>query len=235
MTFAGQTRLLPDIDCPILTGARVKRLFLNFFLLLVLDILVLPIRAETVYATDSCAVPVRAGTSTGHRILRMVTSGTPLEVLSGTTQGYTQVKTPEGTVGWILTREVMDRPRPRDQVTQLEARVATLDEDNRGLRDKAEALDATRTALARCEKELVEVRRAAAQPLAIEQENLKLQEEIAAAHERQRNLELENATLRDQSSRNWFIAGGGIALGSLLFGLIIPRLSWRRRQRWDSL
>ena len=208
----------------------------RLFLLLMLGALASPTRAETVYATDSCTVPVRAGTSTGHRILRMVASGTPLEIIgSGTTQGYTQVRTPEGTVGWILTRELMDQPTPRDRIAQLEVRVATLDENNHSLRDKAEALDALRAALVRCSEELAEIRRAAAQPLAIEQENLRLQEEIAAAHERQRDLELENATLRDQSHRNWFVAGGGVALGSLLFGLIIPRLSWRRRQRWDAL
>jgi SH3 domain protein len=210
----------------------VKRLFL----LLMLGALVGPARAETVYATDSCTVPVRAGTSTGYRILRMVSSGTPLEVLdTNTAQGYTRVRTPEGTVGWILTRELMDQPSPRDQVLQLEERVAALDEDNRTLRDEAETLDATRAALASCSEELAEIRRTAAQPLAIEQENLRLQEEIAAAHEGQRHLELENAELRDQSRRNWFLAGGGIALGGLLFGLIIPRISWRRRQRWDSL
>ncbi|MDV7391894.1 TIGR04211 family SH3 domain-containing protein, partial [Arthrospira platensis SPKY1] len=93
-----------------LTGARVKRLFL----LLMLGILASPARAEIVYATDSCTLPVRTGTSTGHRILRMVASGTPLEVIStNVAQGYTQVKTPEGAVGWILTRELMDEPAPR--------------------------------------------------------------------------------------------------------------------------
>jgi len=210
----------------------VKRLFL----LLMLGALVGPARAETVYATDSCTVPVRAGTSTGYRILRMVSSGTPLEILDpNTAQGYTRVKTPEGTVGWILTRELMDQPSPRDHVVQLEARVATLDEDNRILRGEAEALEAVRATLTRCEEELAEIRRTAAEPLAIEQENLRLQEEIAAAHERQRHLELENTVLRDRSQRNWFLAGGGVALGGLLFGLIIPRLPWRRRQRWDAL
>ncbi len=210
----------------------MKRLFLLF----ILGALTSPARAETAYATDSCTVPIRAGTSTEYRILRMVRSGAPLEILdANTAQGYTQVKTPEGTVGWILTRELMDQPSPRDQVAQLEARVAALDEDNRTLRGDAEALDDTRAALTRCEEDLAEIRRTAAQPLAIEQENLRLQEEIAAAHERQRHLELENAALRDQSGRNWFIAGAGVALGGLLFGLIIPRIPWRRRQRWDSL
>ncbi|TVR65001.1 MAG: TIGR04211 family SH3 domain-containing protein [Candidatus Competibacteraceae bacterium] len=208
----------------------------HLFLLLMLGTLAGPARAETVYATDSCTLPVRSGTSTEYRILRMVDSGTPLEILgSGTTQGYTRVRTPEGVAGWILTRYLMDQPSPRDQVLQLEERVAALDEDNRTLRDEAETLDATRAALARCEEELAAIRHAAAETLAIEQENLRLQQEIAAAHEQQRYLELENASLRDRSSRNWFIAGAGVALGGLLLGLIIPRISWRRRQRWDSL
>ena len=92
--------------------------------LLIAGTLAGPVHAETGYVTDSCTIPIRRGTSTQYKILFMAPSGTPLQILEiNSTEGYTKVKTPEGTVGWILTRYLMEQPAPRDQVTQLEARI----------------------------------------------------------------------------------------------------------------
>jgi SH3 domain protein len=201
----------------------------------VLVALVHPAQAELGYATDSLTVPILSGASPAYRILRMVPSGTPLEILEPSTKGYTKIKTPEGKVGWILSDHLMDQPSARDRVKPLEARIAALAEENRSLRGQIETLNTTRNALSRCGEELAEIRRAASQTLAIEEENRKLQQEVEATHERQRHLELENTAMRDNSHRNWFITGASVALGGLLLGLVIPRLSWRRQRRWDSL
>ncbi len=195
-----------------------------------------PAQAERGYATDSCTLPVQSGPAPGYKIVRMVGSGTPLEVVDPDTKGYTKVKTPEGTVGWIMTQYLMDQPSARNRVGQLEARAAALENENRTLRSETETLDAVRGAATRCGEELETVRRTASQTLAIDEENHRLQQEVVASRERQGQLEVENATLRDQSYRNWFIAGAGAVLGGLLSGLIIPHLSWGRRQRrWDRL
>lgn len=211
----------------------MKHLFL-LYLWLTLVVLTSPVQAETRYATDSLTVPVRSGASTDHKILRMVPSGTPLEILQVGNEGYTQVRSPEGTVGWILTRYLMDQPPTRDQVAQLEARVATLEDENQTLRNQAEALETTRNELARCSEELSAIRRTASQALAIEEDNQRLQQEIAALREQLLQHEMESASLRKASSRNWFMAGGGLALGSLILGLVIPQIPWRRRRRWDQ-
>lgn len=195
-----------------------------------------PVQAERGYATDACSLPVQSGAAPAYRILRMVSSGTALEILEPNNQGYTKVKTPEGTVGWIMTQYLMDQPSARSRLGQMEARIAALENENRVLRGDSEALSAARDASARCGEELTAVRRTASQTLAIDEENRRLQEEITTARERQSQLELENATLRDQSRRNWFIAGAGAVLGGLLFGLIVPHLTLgRRRRRWDQI
>jgi len=193
----------------------------------------LPAQAERSYVTDTCTVPVQRGAAPAYKIMRMVGSGTPLEILQPDTQGYTKVKTPEGTVGWIMTSYLMDQPSARSRVGPLEARVAALEEENRVLRGETETLNAARAAATRCSDELATVRHTAAQTLAIDEENRRLQQEITAARERQQQLELENTTLRDQSHRHWFLAGAGVALGGLVFGLVIPRLS-RRKRRWEQ-
>lgn len=206
------------------------------FPLLIAGALAGPVRAETGYVADSCDIPIRRGASTRYKILRMAPSGTPLQILeTSDAEGYAKVKTPEGTVGWILTRYLMDQAPPRERVAQLEARVAALEEENRTLLDKTGALDTSRAALARCDEELAEIRRAASQPLAIERENRSLQREVALAREQAARLERETAALRAESERGWFIAGAGVGLGGLLLGLIVPRLSWRRpRRRWEQ-
>ena len=205
------------------------------FPFLIAGALAAPAHAETGYVTDSCTIPIRRGTSTQYRILRMAPSGMPLQILETSDDGYTKVKTPEETVGWILTRYLMDQPAPRERVTQLEARVATLEEENSSLRVQAEALDASRAELARCGEEVADIRRAAAQTLAIEQENRNLQQETALAREQLAQLERENASLRKDSQRDWFIAGAGVGFGGLLLGLIIPNLPWgRQRRRWEQ-
>ncbi len=216
-------------------GTRMKRLS-PLFPLLIANALTGPAQAETGYVTDSCTIPIRRGTSTQYKILRMAPSGTPLEIMeSSSAEGYTKVKTPEGTVGWILSRYLMDQPAPRDRVVQLEARITTLEEENRGLRGEVGALDTSRAELARCGKELAEIRRAASQTLAIEQENRNLQQETTLAREQVAHLERENASLREESQRDWFIAGAGVGFGGLLLGLIIPNLPWRRqRRRWEQ-
>lgn len=197
---------------------------------------VVPAQAERGYATDACTVPVQSGPAPGYKIVRMVGSGTALEILEPNTKGYTKVKTPEGTSGWIMSEYLMNQPSARNRVGQLEARITALDNENQTLRSQTETLTTTRDASARCSEELAAVRQTAAQTLAIDEENHQLQQEVETSRERQHQLELENATLRDQSHRDWFIAGAGATFGGLLCGLIIPRLSWGRRQRrWDRL
>ncbi|MBL8259445.1 MAG: TIGR04211 family SH3 domain-containing protein [Candidatus Competibacteraceae bacterium] len=192
-------------------------------------------QAETRYATDALPVPIQKGPSLEFRIAKMVPGGTPLEVLESDGKGYSRVRTPEGVVGWILSRYLMDQPIPRERVAQLEARVAGFENETRTLREDAKALNATRDSLNRCSADLAAVRKSASQTLAIEQDNREMQQAVTAAREQQRQFQLENESLRNQAARNWFLAGGGVALGGLLMGLLIPRLSWQRRRRWDQL
>lgn len=211
--------------------------FLPLFFLLSLSVLSIPTWAETGYATDSLPVPIRRGTSTEHKILRMVPSGTPLQILeTDEAEGYSKIRTPEGTVGWILTRYLMDQPPPRQLAAQLQSQVNNLEEKNRVLKDKADALDTTSASLTRCSEELSEIQRTAAQALSIERENRNLQQEAAQAREQADYFQQENTLLRDESKRNWFITGASVGLGGVLLGLIMPFILRRRQRRnWGQL
>ena len=211
--------------------------FLPLFFLLLLSALSIPSWAETGYATDALPVPIRRGTSTEHKILRMVPSGTPLQILeTDDAEGYSKVKTPEGIVGWILTRYLMDQPPPRQLAAQLQSQVDNLEEKNKVLKEKADALDTTSASLTRCSEELSEIQHTAAQTLSIERENRSLQQEAAQAREQADYFQQENASLRDESKRNWFLTGAGVGLGGVILGLIMPSLLRRRQRRhWEQL
>lgn len=211
----------------------MKRRF-SGYALGVLALGIAPAQAERGYATDACTVPVQSGPAPGYKIVRMVSSGTALEILEPNAKGYTKVKTPEGTNGWIMSEYLMDQPSARNRVAQFEARIAALENENKTLRGENESLGTARDASTRCGEELTTVRHTASKTLTIDSENRRLQQEIETSRERQQQLESENSTLRNQSNRNWFIAGTGATLGGLLCGLIIPHLSWGRRRRWDQ-
>ena len=72
--------------------------------------------AETIrYVVDDLTIPVRTGTSTRHKILRFVESGTRLEVLEvAEAEGYTRVRTPDGTEGWGRADFLAPSPPPEE-------------------------------------------------------------------------------------------------------------------------
>ncbi|MFA5685710.1 MAG: TIGR04211 family SH3 domain-containing protein, partial [Lysobacteraceae bacterium] len=101
-------------------------------LLAVLLILAATAQAETRYASDELEIALRSGTSTQHRILRMIPSGTALQVLQhDEASGYTKVRAPSGTEGWVLTRLLMTTPSARDRLAVAEKKLAELELQSR--------------------------------------------------------------------------------------------------------
>ena len=75
--------------------------------------------AETRYVSDRLEITMRSGTSTSHGILRMLRSGTPVEVLeTDKKSGYSRIKTRSGKEGWVLTRFLMNGPAARDRLAE---------------------------------------------------------------------------------------------------------------------
>ena len=210
------------------------RRLLSGCLALALGALVNPVQAETRYVTDSFKLPMRSGGSANHRIVRMVPSGTPLEVLEANDEGFVKVRTPDRSVGWMLTRDLMNEASPRDRVLQLEGRVTALEEENQTLRGENEGVVAVRNDLNQCSETLAEIRHTASQTLSIEENNRQLQQEMAAMREQMERIEQQNSALREDASRHWFLAGAGVVSGSLFLGLVIPLIPWRRKRRWDQ-
>jgi SH3 domain protein len=46
---------------------------------------------------------------------------------------------------------------------------------------------------------------------------------------------MENNTLKDSEAKNWFLIGAAVLFGGVIFGLLIPKLRFTRKNSWGSL
>jgi SH3 domain protein len=205
-------------------------------------------QAETRYVTDQLEATLRTGESITHRITRMLPSGTPVEVLGTNAKtGYSRVRTQDGKEGYLHTRQLMEEAPPRERVIQLEAKLQELQQAPDQLSAKLAALQDEYSTLQRAhdkleslkrelEAELIAVKRAAADPLAIAEERNVLRKQVADLTRQVEELKAENAEIGNDMTQRWFMIGGGVAFGGLLLGLILPHLRLRRqRSSWSTL
>ena len=203
--------------------------------------------AETRYVSDELGITLRTGQSTQHQILRMVTSGTPLDVLETDEEsGYTRVRTPQGVEGWVITRYLMDHPSAQNQLADAQKKAARLEEENKNLQAKLNTVSGDKTSLDKdkrellsknnkLETELANIRKTAAGAIAIENEKNHLANEAQTLKAELQMVKQENQSLKDQSNREWFVRGAGVVIVGILLGLILPKIRFRSRSRWNKL
>lgn len=203
--------------------------------------------AETRYVSDRLEIQMRTGKGTQFRILRMLPSGTALDVLEVDQEnGYSRVRAPGGVEGWVLNRYLMKGQAARDRLTDAEKKLAELELENRKLKttfgDLKEEKGSTEKERNELDKEnrklsqeLEEIRRTASSALAIDTENKDLKSRIVAYERQLQTLQQENEGLKDRTARDWFMVGAGVVILGMIIGLIIPRIRWRKKSSWDTL
>jgi len=202
-----------------------------------------PATAATIYVSDQFTVPLRRGPSSGHKIVNAgLPSGMALEVLGeDKAAGYTQVRTPNGTEGWIETQFLTTEPAAKDRlvvanrrVEQLEGQLKALREEYQQARGAGKESEGRASDLGKqtekLQAELNEIRRVSATSIAnyeenkqLKADNQSLQTQVTQLTERVRQLE------RDVMLR-WLLAGGGLVLLGLILGAWIK--SRPKRSTW---
>ncbi|XOV81029.1 MAG: TIGR04211 family SH3 domain-containing protein [Aestuariibacter sp.] len=166
------------------------------------------------YVIDDLFVYMHAGPGREYRIVGSINAGTPVSVIQVDDEAeYTEVEDDRGRTGWLETRFVTAETSLRQQIPLLQSQ---LSEQN----------------------DLIASR---------ESDIMRLQQEIASIQEvetrlrRQLNdLQVENTQINAKLQENdnaefmdWFMKGGGVALGGVLLGLIISAVFKRRkRDQW---
>ena len=202
---------------------------------------------ESRYITDRLEVTLRTGHGNQYKILRMLPSGTPVEVLEEDPEsGYSRVRVGSDTEGWVVSRYLDQQPSGRSRARKLGQEVERLRSELARVKAEAGKLDSGRSKLMarldalqkeneRLKSDLAEIRRTSANALALDDENRKLKHRLAELTQEHELVLQSNQSLKDRSARDWFLVGAGVILLGMIIGLIIPKIRWRRKSSWGSL
>lgn len=198
--------------------------------------------ADTVYVRDTLYVPLRGGQSAEHRILhRGLKSGTPLDRLeTNEDSGYTRVRTEGGLEGWMQSQYLVEKPIASTVLEDINGQLETLEAEHQKtllrLRDASEINEALidqttslSTANETLQDELTEITDLAANAIAINDENARLNEERVSLEVQIDALVEKNDALYDNQAQAWFLRGAGTILVGLLFGFWLARRIYNRR------
>jgi len=197
------------------------------------------------YVTDQLKLEARNGPGTSNRIVRMLESGTRVEVVEER-EGWSRVNVPGGGEAWILSRYLDTEAPARDRLQAMTAEIERLREEigsrntqfnalqaeNEALREDRDSFASKAETIAR---ELAELKQTASGAVALREQNTRLAEKSATLKQNFDGLREEFLMLRDARGRDWFLAGAGVLVGGMLLGLIIPRIRWKRRRSWSEL
>lgn len=219
-------------------------------LLLLTSIFMLPATqawSETLYVSDELSIPMRTGASNKHRIVYFPKSGTRLTVKKRSDDGnYAHVSSPGGKEGWVETQYLMKQASARDrivtatknleksraQVKELKQKVRELESQNKELTAQ---VNQTQREIKSQESSMEKLKRISANPVALANKNKTLEQQLSQLTASNKLLTAENEHLAGESTKDWFILGAAVSLGSLLFGLLITRINWKRkRHSWGD-
>ncbi len=204
-------------------------------------------QAEARWVTDQASIMMRTGESTKHKIIRSLPSGEAVEELTrNEATGYSRVRTADGVVGFVLTRQLQEQPAARDRLAEMEARLAELQQAPDQLAARLERLQTAYDELQISQETLRQDRdelreqvatidRATSEHVNIYHERMELEKENRELKTRIEDLNAAIAALNNRNELRWFLSGAGAVLGGVLIGLILPNLRIRRRRSsWRS-
>lgn len=210
---------------------------MKYIIFLITLILTGFVQAESVrYVSDQLEIPMRTGQSDRHKILRFPNSGDALTVLeTNEDTGYSLVRTQSGKEGWVMSKYLMDIPSARNRLADAEEKMSRL----REIEKEMAALESERNQLnsqnVRLNKQLAEIRRVSSNAVQISEENETLRTKGIEMERNIQMLQQENDSLQDRSYRNWFMTGAAVVIASMIFGILLTRIRWRKKSSWGDL
>jgi len=183
---------------------------------------------EARYVTDELEITIHRNMSLNSEIVAQLKSGTPVRILkTNRDEGYVMVATKDEKVGWMLESFLINEPAGRQQYESLKLEYDKL---------KAEFDLQVKQRTSKLSTELAQVKNAAKRPLELQQENQKLKKTLEQERAQVEEIKKENKQFKSiHKDRQWFVVGAITAIGSLVLGLIITRVPWRRRKSWGEL
>lgn len=206
-------------------------------------------KAETRYVSDELKTPFRSSPGSTKRILKMLKSGSPVELLSvDKKSGFAKVRTTDGKTGYILLRELSKEPSARVQLKELQDRVQELQAEPDQIRSRLTQLQEDYSSLQQqhqkissenetLRQDLAGIKQSAANAIQIASERSDLRKQLTAFKRQNADLQQQNRELSNNIEQRWFMIGAGVVFGSLLLGWLLPLMRFRRRSRssWSDI
>jgi SH3 domain protein len=206
-----------------------------------------PAFADTRYVVDELTITLRSGPSNQHQIVKLISSGARLDVteeVESNGKQYAHVRVGEKE-GWVLSQYLTPTPIARDRLQAAQSKTEKYREENARLKNQLAELqqacsevekqrDQLEQSVQNMGQQLEKLNRISARPLEIEKNNEQLRDELAQRNNEVKLLSEENAGLKSRDQREWFLAGAGVVLLSILFGILLTRIRWQRRSGWGG-
>lgn len=199
--------------------------------------------ATRVYVTDVIKITVRTGPSTEHRIIAMLSTGEPVEILEN--QGdwsRVRVLTPKrkGLEGWVLSRYLMNRKPWEETAKSLEKEATALRERlevlNRRLQEQTQRANELSERLRHNSRELERVREefqsfkeGASNYIRLRQRFEEVKKSLEETQAELERLKRENESLKVGRNVKWFLTGALVLFGGWIIGVFTGRQGRRKK------
>ena len=200
--------------------------------------------AAKAYVTDSFKVTLRTGPSAQNKIIVLLHSGTPIEVL-GSQDDWSHIKVyiekkGQDVEGWILNRYLITRlpwqaqaGYLRKENAKIKKKLALFEEERievKGQVDEvSEKLKNNTKALSKLQKEYDLLKKGAANYLDLKATHTATLSALKTAEETVQSLTSENEKLTSSKKNTWFVSGAVVLLLGLVIGLVLGKQQKKRK------
>ena len=202
--------------------------------------------AQTRYVTDSFEIMMRTGPSVKNKIVKALNSGIAVQVMRADAgNGYSQVKTNKGEIGYVLTRYLSNDKSAKDRVVYLEGVLEQLQSKPKEIQallaksqEKSQVLLEENTQLSlslnKAEKELAAIKKVSRDAINLSNRNIRLEGEVQQLLLQLDDVRIQNEALKDNADYVRNLTMAGILLLGLFLGWILSRSGKQRRNSCGS-
>jgi len=236
-----------------ITQITGSKLIIFLFMLFHFTLPVGIVCAETQYVSDQLIITMREGQGNEYKIIKMLTTGTPLEIIEESEQ-YLKVRTESGSEGWVLKQYLTkETPKPEiitgleKEIDLLNTRIEQYKKDRKSLQDELETAKSDLNNKMRDLQQNVSASRGKAEQtsrdlkeitkkynallkdskdvvlLVEERDNIRVSNRELQARTEQ--LQRENDELKQSQMIWWFATGGGV----FFVGWIVGKISRQKK------
>lgn len=192
------------------------------------------------YVTDNLEITLRSGQGNDFRIIRLLRSGTELQVLERG-EAWTRVRVGSDE-GWVRSIYLQDAPGASARLEQVTTELQRLRQENRQLDEQLaeaqaelETITASNAELTDENQRMTQRLQEAGEGLTLSDENKALRKDVIDLEREVQDLRREAARMAERERQDWFIAGAGVVVFGMLLGILVTRIRWRRRNTWGDL